>query len=277
MGNLVVVHGIEISELVYRGHRVLTYEMVSNVHGVGVDTIQKSYQRNSRHFIEGEHTFLIEGMELQQLRSLWTLSPSASSIRVFTEQGYYLLVKPMRDDLSWEIQGEMAKAYFRSVHQLLSIEMPVLLTPQDRLTVIKDAHFFLKDAGLSDGWSDMLARESVQEIIVQMGRQTSQTANLLPQHTTTADTFMIEDLRVKFPEISNKKWVEMRMSFGKLARKVIQNVDPHCKPIKTQKPIAGAIREVNCWPSEYKEIVVDAIREEVHGHTDIGWKGLFND
>lgn len=280
MSNIVVVNGIEIPELLYHNQRVLTYEMVANVHGVPVKTVQNAYSRNAEFFTEGEDTILLQGEELQMFKSLYLNTGQANfapSIRLFTEYGYGLLVKPMGDKISWNVQKALVQNYFRVSNNLVTVEKPILLTPQDKLSVIKDAHFFLKDTGLADGWSDMLVRESVQQIIIQMGNQTSQATNLLPQHTITAETFMIEDLRVHFPELSSKKWIEMRMSFGKIARKVIQSIDPACKPIKTQKPISGAIREVNCWPNEHKAMVIDAIREEIQKNDDVQWKGFFND
>lgn len=130
---IVRINDVEITELFLRGQRVVTFEMVADVHDIDADTVKKSYQRNSHHFTEGKHTFMADEKELQQLKSSGTLSPSATSLRVFTERGYYKLVKPMRDDVSWQVQDEMAEAYFQVSNQL--IQLPPLAIQQAAETV----------------------------------------------------------------------------------------------------------------------------------------------
>ena len=117
--SLVIVNNSEVNELISRGQRVVTFEMVATVHQVSVDTVRKSYQRNAEYFSEGKHTWVLESEELQILASSRTLSPTVPSLRVFTQVGYYMLVKPMRDRTSWNVQSEMAEVYFQ-VSQIAS-------------------------------------------------------------------------------------------------------------------------------------------------------------
>ena len=115
--SLVVVNDTHVNEIISRGQRVVTFEMVADVHQVLVDTVKKSYQRNAEFFSDAE-TWLIEGEEFQLLASAGTLSPSAHSLRVFSELGYYMLIKPMRDKTSWHVQRQMADAYFKVSHAI---------------------------------------------------------------------------------------------------------------------------------------------------------------
>lgn len=124
MSNLISVNNAQIRQLIYRGQPVVTFQMVADVHDAKIATVEGSYHKNAQHFVDGKHTFLIEGEELQGLKSWLTnsqsvISANARSLRVFTEQGYYMLVKPMRDETSWRVQSEMAETYFRAQHGLL--------------------------------------------------------------------------------------------------------------------------------------------------------------
>lgn len=119
--NLIVVNNAEVNELISRGQRVVTFEMVANVHNVPLHTVRSAYRRNEEFFSE-EETWVIEGEELQQLISVGLLKTNqGGSARVFSEIGYYLLVKTMRDRTSWHVQRQMAKAYFKVSH---AIDLP---------------------------------------------------------------------------------------------------------------------------------------------------------
>jgi hypothetical protein len=116
----VVVNDVILEELIYRDKRVVTFEMVAKVNNTPEKTVRNAYARNAQYFIEGVHTYLIQGEELQSLKNGARLEGTVNSLRVFTEIGYYLLIKPMRDPTSWRVQGEMAESYFRINHDLIA-------------------------------------------------------------------------------------------------------------------------------------------------------------
>ncbi len=120
---VIVINGTQIAPTTYRDQRVVTYEMVAQVHGVEVDTVRRNYSRNAARFLEGKHTHIVKDKELQELKDSGTISPRVPELRVFTEQGYYLLVKPMTDDVSWQVQSQMADVYFAVQHGSI---LPVL-------------------------------------------------------------------------------------------------------------------------------------------------------
>lgn len=119
MSNLISVNNAQIRQLIYRGQPVVTFQMVADVHGTTAQNVRNSYQRNAQYFEEGKHTFLLQADELKGLDMDNSLEVSHTVLRVFTEQGYYMLVKPMRDETSWRVQSEMAETYFRIQHGLL--------------------------------------------------------------------------------------------------------------------------------------------------------------
>lgn len=257
MANLVVVHGVEINELFHRGERVVTFDMVASVHGLSIDTVRDSYKRNARHFIDGKHTLLIEGQELQSLKEAGGFPASVNSLRVFSEQGYYLLVKPMRDDLSWEIQGEMAEAYFRAIHQIPEAPKPLALP--DRILCLKAFLELGENFGLIDDYTRIIARETIQNGMREISSPYGQYLEL-PSPSMKERYFTVEDLRGEFSDIKGKVWMENRGTFGKVVRTAIQAADPKCQPIKVNKFVNGAEREVNGWPIGFRDIAIEAIR-----------------
>jgi hypothetical protein len=124
--NTITIQGTQLPVIEFRDQRVVTYEMIDEVHGRPAGTAKDAYQRNKGRFVEGEDTYLIEYSEKNVLRSDYITVPTRG-IRVFTETGYLMLIKVFGDDLSWHAQRELVRSYFRQHHQhhqpLSEIEM----------------------------------------------------------------------------------------------------------------------------------------------------------
>ena len=230
------------------------------MHQVSVDTVKSAYKRNVEFFSDTD-TWLLEGEELQSVISLGLLKTNqGGGIRVFSEIGYYLLVKPMRDKTSWSVQRQMADVYFKVTH---AIAMPQIapLTPNERLAMIKESYYFLEEVGLTDDLSRMLTRETVQNIILEAGGAQKQ----LPERAASS-CFMIEDLRDEFKDIPDKQWFGIRGTFGRVVSISIQAADPDAKPYKITKIVNGSAREVNAWDNDYRDIAIAAIRSYINKH-----------
>ncbi|HHS9739326.1 TPA: ORF6N domain-containing protein [Raoultella ornithinolytica] len=92
--------------------RVVTFAMIDEAHRRPKDTAKRAFNRNRRRFIEGFDTYLVDYSEKDVLDPFGIRVPPRG-LRVFTESGYLLLTKPFDDDLSWQVQRELVRAYFR--------------------------------------------------------------------------------------------------------------------------------------------------------------------
>lgn len=103
----------EIQHLVYKDIPVVTFDQIAAVHGVSPNSVRSSFRKNSARFIEGKHFFRLDFSEVSQLVPGAQITASPNGLTLFTEAGYLLLVKPMRDDTAWQVQEKMIEAYFR--------------------------------------------------------------------------------------------------------------------------------------------------------------------
>ena len=115
-----MINGMPLEVAEYRGQRVVTFKMIDAVHQRPVGTAKAAFTRNRKHFVEGKHFFALSSDEIgrYKLAGPGTLNvpgrvgKNASQAFLFTETGYLMIVKPMTDDLSWRVQGELVDGYF---------------------------------------------------------------------------------------------------------------------------------------------------------------------
>ncbi|KLP35864.1 ORF6N domain-containing protein, partial [Enterobacter ludwigii] len=114
-------HSLPLVE--YQGQRVVTFEMVDNVHQRPGGTARASFNRNRQHFIEGTDYMRASPDDYRAIMNSAyvkrTRKKSAKMITEFvtllSESGYLMLVKSFRDRLSWQIQRLLVNHYFRAV------------------------------------------------------------------------------------------------------------------------------------------------------------------
>lgn len=108
----------------FHGQRVVTFAMIDEAHRRPRDTAKKAFQRNRARFIDGDDFFIVGASEVE-----WDItdhlargikrpgkkmnSPIRGRVTLITESGYLLLTKPFNDDLAWQVQRQLVKAYFR--------------------------------------------------------------------------------------------------------------------------------------------------------------------
>lgn len=110
MSSLVTINDISLEQLLYHDTPVVTIAMVAKVHGVSENTVRNSFHRNKARFVEGKHFYSLTYQEV--IQASLSVMPNPDGMTVFTEKGYLLLVKPMRDQKSWEVQEHMIDEYF---------------------------------------------------------------------------------------------------------------------------------------------------------------------
>lgn len=112
MTKAISLHNSRIPLVEYQGQRVVTFAMVDDAHQRPKGTARAAFNRNRHRFIEGEDSYLVDYSEKNVLRTFGIDVPFRG-LRVLTESGYLLLTKPFDDELSWQVQRQLVKAYFR--------------------------------------------------------------------------------------------------------------------------------------------------------------------
>lgn len=110
MQDYVSVNKVYIPIKEYMEQKVVTFKEIDMIHERPDGTAARNFKSNRKKFIEGEDYFLLRKSQKDEIR---LLEIPQRGITVFTESGYLMLVKSFTDDLSWEVQRNLVKTYFR--------------------------------------------------------------------------------------------------------------------------------------------------------------------
>lgn len=113
MNEVINIENTEMQIKEYKGQRVVTFKDIDTVHQRPTGTAKRGFNKNQKHFIEGED-FIKVCVDEIRTHKLWNISNKArADITLITESGYLMLVKSFTDDLSWNVQRQLVNAYFR--------------------------------------------------------------------------------------------------------------------------------------------------------------------
>lgn len=111
-----ITNEVEIPYLTYNGQAVLTFAMIDKVHNRVDGTAKRNFASNRQRFIDSEDYFYVtdpKGLDEFRTSHPGILKDATTAITLITESGYLMLVKSFTDDLSWQIQRQLVKLYFR--------------------------------------------------------------------------------------------------------------------------------------------------------------------
>lgn len=111
-------HDVVIKE--HDGQRVVTLRDVDELHGRTDGTSRRTFSTQRKHFIEGEDYFVRNTYEALTEYSV----KAPNGLILLTESGYLLLVKTFTDDLAWQVQRQLVKAYFKVRQAEISQTVP---------------------------------------------------------------------------------------------------------------------------------------------------------
>ena len=112
---LVKINDVELGIKEYKKERVVTAWDIGKVHKRDVGEINKIFNRNKDKFILNEDYFTLKTRDFsERFKTIQDFIPNnVKEIVLFTESGYLMLVKTFTDDLSWDIQRQLVKGYFK--------------------------------------------------------------------------------------------------------------------------------------------------------------------
>lgn len=104
----------------YQNQRVVTFDEIDHVHQRPSGTARRNFNTNKNRFIEGVDYYLFKGEKgrkalLQANYTKFVELPKSKNFAYYliTETGYMMLVKSFTDDLSWDVQRQLVKSYFK--------------------------------------------------------------------------------------------------------------------------------------------------------------------
>ena len=115
MYDMITINNKEIKVKEYNGERVITAWDIAKIHEKDVNEITKNFNRNRETFDLNEDYFVLNREEFfDRFKNVQDFIPNnVKEIILFTQSGYLLLAKTFSDKLSWKIQKELIKAYFK--------------------------------------------------------------------------------------------------------------------------------------------------------------------
>lgn len=135
--NEITIASTNVTVKEYQGQRVVTFKDIDTVHQRPEGTARRNFNTNKKHFIEGEDYFKVCADEIRTHKIMEISPKTHEDIAFITESGYLMLVKSFTDDLSWDVQRELVKSYFR-VKEQKSVQITV--TPQLPYTYIEKTY-----------------------------------------------------------------------------------------------------------------------------------------
>jgi hypothetical protein len=241
MSQLVKINEITIEQITYKQQAVVTFQQIADVHGISAKNVHESFRRNRERFTEDKHYFRLDFIEASQLPS--SVGASPNGLTLFTEKGYLLLAKPLRDDKAWEVQERMIDEYFAlrttQLHAPLPPVAPVLPSPADQLALCQATYAFLEDLGCATDRDRLMIADFARN-----GLRTAQGLLAAPGTSPTAHGFSVAErvaqlgyhlTRVQqaalYSPLGKRLAAEYRSRTGKDPQKELRYVDGASRPV----------------------------------------------
>lgn len=142
--NHVTVVDLTIPVIEYNAERVLTLLHIDQLHRVPQDTTFSIFTQNKSKLQINKHYYIAYPSD-SAFASTYPYPIPPSGIVLVTQRGYSMLVKAFTDDFSWQVQEQLADAYFDAqrilspAEQLLN-QAQLLVAHDQRLNRLEQAH-----------------------------------------------------------------------------------------------------------------------------------------
>lgn len=115
MRKIVTVEALIARPLEYRGEPVVTLAQIDALHKRPAGTAKRNFSSNKKHLILGEDFFEVN--QRDEFRPAGLERPQgghSGKAILLTEMGYLMVVKSFKDDLAWQVQRKLVRAYFQA-------------------------------------------------------------------------------------------------------------------------------------------------------------------
>ena len=155
MKNALCKNEVAGKPVVFKGHTVITTELLSQVYETDVNNIQTNFARNKDKFEEGKHYILLQGNELKGFKNHPTnsqlVNKHASQLYLWTERGASRHCKILDTDKAWEQFDYLEDTYFVAKENTInpldgtSTELQAILMHDKKIVVIENRLANLED------------------------------------------------------------------------------------------------------------------------------------
>lgn len=180
---LVKINNVELGIKEYKKERVITAWDIAKVHGREVKRINEIFKNNIDKFILKEDYFFLTPNEFSgSFKTAQDFIPNnVKEIPLFTESGYLMLVKTFTDDLSWDIQRQLVKGYFKLKELKTSID-------KDKRLEIMEKNANVRMAKMLKSLIPFSKSERYKEILVSEATKVLTGRELIPPPEVEAKT-----------------------------------------------------------------------------------------
>lgn len=112
MNEVITIENTEMQVKEYNGKRVVTFKDIDAVHQRAVGTAKRNFNKNKKHFIDGEDYIKVCVDEIRTNKIMNISNKARNDVVLITESGYLMLAKSFTDDLSWQVQRCLVNNYF---------------------------------------------------------------------------------------------------------------------------------------------------------------------
>ena len=180
---IITINNVELGIKEYKKERVVTAWDIAKVHNREVKRINEIFKNNIDKFILNEDYFFLTPNEFSgSFKTAQDFIPNnVKEIPLFTESGYLMLVKTFTDDLSWEIQRQLVKGYFKLKELKSSID-------KDKRLEIMEKNANVRMAKMLKSLIPFSKSERYKEILVSEATKVLTGRELIPPTEVEAKT-----------------------------------------------------------------------------------------
>lgn len=114
MNEVITIENTEMQIREYNGQRVVTFKDIDTVHENKSGTARRNFNRNKKHFIEGEDYFSLTKKNSNETNSyIRNITVPNKGITLLTESGYLMIVKSLNGDIAWKVQRQLVNSCFK--------------------------------------------------------------------------------------------------------------------------------------------------------------------
>ena len=189
---LVKINNVELGIKEYKKERVITAWDIAKVHNREVREITQNFNYVKDKLLKDEDYFLVNKEKISESKILIQdfIPNNVKEIPLFTESGYLMLVKTFTDDLSWEIQRQLVKGYFKLKELKSSID-------KDKRLEIMEKNANVRMAKMLKSLIPFSKSERYKEILVSEATKVLTGRELIPPPEVEAKTITATQIAEK--------------------------------------------------------------------------------
>ncbi|BEO91163.1 ORF6N domain-containing protein [Fusobacterium nucleatum] len=189
---LVKINNVELGIKEYKKERVVTAWDIAKVHNREVREITQNFNYVKDKLLKDEDYFLVNKEKISESKILIQdfIPNNVKEIPLFTESGYLMLVKTFTDNLSWDIQRQLVKGYFKLKELKSSID-------KDKRLEIMEKNANVRMAKMLKSLIPFSKSERYKEILVSEATKVLTGRELIPPPEVEAKTITATQIAEK--------------------------------------------------------------------------------